>query len=102
MNTRVRSGGHLRDGNVRGTQPPQGEQFARVPHPGARPCGEKGSLTSVWWPPAFHEYIRPVAASGTSVADEPTKLGQLRDTRTITEDECQAHEAQLLATGRLR
>ena len=44
------------------------------------------------------DYIRSVAGGGgSSVADELTKLGQLRDAGTITDDEYQQQKAKLLA-----
>ena len=47
---------------------------------------------------ATGEYIRSVAASGgASVADELTKLGQLRDQGALTDQEYQAQKAKLLA-----
>lgn len=46
---------------------------------------------------ASAEYIRSVAGGGASVADELTKLGQLRDAGTITDDEYQQQKAKLLA-----
>jgi hypothetical protein len=46
---------------------------------------------------ATDAYIRDAAGSGTSVADELTKLGQLRDSGALTEDEYQQQKAKLLA-----
>ena len=46
---------------------------------------------------ATDAYIRSAAASGSSVADELTKLAQLRDAGTLTEDEYQQQKAKLLA-----
>ena len=46
---------------------------------------------------ATDDYIRSAAGSGSSVADELTKLGQLRDAGTLTEDEYQQQKAKLLA-----
>jgi type VI protein secretion system component VasK len=45
----------------------------------------------------FREYVRDAAASsGTSTADELTKLAALRDAGTITADEFEAQKAKLL------
>jgi len=46
---------------------------------------------------ATDDYIRSAAAGGAGVADELTKLGQLRDSGTLTEDEYQQQKAKLLA-----
>ena len=46
---------------------------------------------------ADDDYIRSAAGSGASVADELTKLGQLRDSGALTEDEYQQQKAKLLA-----
>ena len=46
---------------------------------------------------ATDDYIRSAARGGTGVADELTKLGQLRDSGTLTEDEYQQQKAKLLA-----
>lgn len=46
---------------------------------------------------ASNEYIRSVASTGTGVADELTKLGQLRDQGTITQAEYDSQKAKLLA-----
>jgi len=47
---------------------------------------------------ATGEYIRSVAGSGgASVADELTKLGQLRDQGALTDQEYEAQKAKLLA-----
>jgi hypothetical protein len=47
---------------------------------------------------AFRSYVRDVAGSGgASVADELTKLAQLRDSGTITAEEFEAQKAKLLA-----
>lgn len=46
---------------------------------------------------AARQYIQSVTGSGQSVADEITKLGQLRDDGTITEAEFQSEKAKLLA-----
>ncbi|MGI9645933.1 MAG: SHOCT domain-containing protein [Ilumatobacteraceae bacterium] len=47
---------------------------------------------------AADEYIRATAGSGGSgVADELTKLGQLRDSGALTEEEYQQQKAKLLA-----
>jgi uncharacterized membrane protein YcjF (UPF0283 family) len=48
----------------------------------------------------FDAYVRQAAGtSGQSTADELTKLAQLRDNSTITEDEFQEQKAKLLATA---
>jgi type VI protein secretion system component VasK len=46
----------------------------------------------------FREYVRDAASSspGTGVADELTKLSQLRDNGTITADEFEQQKAKLL------
>ena len=46
---------------------------------------------------ATRQYVQNVAGSSTSVADEITKLGQLRDDGTITDAEYQSQKARLLA-----
>ncbi len=46
---------------------------------------------------AFREYVRDAAGSGSSVGDELTKLANLRDAGTITEEEFQTQKAKLLA-----
>jgi len=47
---------------------------------------------------ATGDYIRSVAGSGgASVADELTKLGQLRDQGALTDQEYEAQKAKLLA-----
>lgn len=46
---------------------------------------------------ATRRYIQSVTGSGQSVADEITKLGQLRDDGTITDAEYQSQKAKLLA-----
>lgn len=46
---------------------------------------------------ASQDYIRSVAGSGGSVADELTKLGALRDQGAITDAEFQAQKSKLLA-----
>ena len=46
---------------------------------------------------ATRQYVQSVAGSSQSVADEITKLGQLRDDGTITADEYQSQKAKLLA-----
>jgi hypothetical protein len=46
---------------------------------------------------ATRQYVQSVAGSGDSVADELTKLSQLRDNGTISDDEYQAQKAKLLA-----
>ena len=46
---------------------------------------------------ATDDYIRSTAGGSTSVADELTKLGQLRDSGALTEDEYQQQKAKLLA-----
>ena len=47
---------------------------------------------------ATNDYIRSVAGGdGASVADELTKLGQLRDQGALTDQEYQAQKAKLLA-----
>ena len=46
---------------------------------------------------ASAEYIRSVAGGGAGVADELTKLGQLRDDGAITDAEYQAQKTKLLA-----
>ena len=46
---------------------------------------------------ASQDYIRSVASSGGSVADELTKLGSLRDQGAITDAEFQAQKSKLLA-----
>jgi len=46
---------------------------------------------------ATDDYIRSTAGGGAGVADELTKLGQLRDSGTLTEDEYQQQKAKLLA-----
>lgn len=46
---------------------------------------------------ATRQYIQSVTGSGQSVADEITKLGQLRDDGTITDAEYQSQKAKLLA-----
>ena len=47
---------------------------------------------------AMDDYVRSAAAGGgVSVADELTKLGQLRDQGIVTDDEFQAQKARLLA-----
>ena len=45
---------------------------------------------------ATQAYIQSAAGTGTSAADELTKLGQLRDNGTITDDEYQQQKAKLL------
>ncbi len=45
---------------------------------------------------AQRDYIRRVAGSSTSVADEIAKLAALRDQGTISDDEFQAVKSQLL------
>ena len=46
---------------------------------------------------ATQQYIQSVAGSGTSTADELTKLGELRDNGTLTDAEYQSQKAKLLA-----
>lgn len=46
---------------------------------------------------AFREYVRDAAGSGHSVGDELTKLANLRDAGTITEQEFQVQKAKLLS-----
>ena len=46
---------------------------------------------------ATRQYIQSVSGGGHSVADELTKLGQLRDSGTITEAEYDRQTAKLLA-----
>lgn len=46
---------------------------------------------------ATRQYVQSVTGSGASVADEISKLGELRDSGTITEDEYQNQKAKLLA-----
>ena len=46
---------------------------------------------------ATRQYIQSVTGSGQSVADEISKLGQLRDDGTITDAEYQSQKAKLLA-----
>ena len=46
---------------------------------------------------ATRQYVQSVAGSSQSVADEISKLGQLRDDGTITDDEYQSQKARLLA-----
>jgi Phospholipase_D-nuclease N-terminal/Short C-terminal domain len=44
----------------------------------------------------FDTYVRDVAASGTSSADQVAKLAQLRDEGVITEPEFEAQKAKVL------
>ena len=46
---------------------------------------------------ATRQYIQSVSGGSQSVADEISKLGQLRDDGTITDAEYQAQKAKLLA-----
>ncbi len=46
---------------------------------------------------AFHSYVKDVAGSGTSVADELAKLAELKDRGVITEAEYEAQKAKALA-----
>ena len=46
---------------------------------------------------ATDEYIRTTAGSGTSTADELTKLSALHDSGKLTDDEYQQQKAKLLA-----
>lgn len=46
---------------------------------------------------AMDDYVKNVAGSGGGVADELTKLGQLRDQGVISDDEFQAQKTKLLA-----
>ena len=46
---------------------------------------------------AQRQYIQSIAGSGTGVADELTKLGQLRDQGVITDAEYEGQKAKLLA-----
>jgi signal transduction histidine kinase len=47
---------------------------------------------------AFRDYVKDTASDGkTSVAEELTKLAQLRDAGTISADEFEAQKAKLLA-----
>ena len=46
---------------------------------------------------ASDDYIRSVAGSGGSTADELTKLTSLRDAGTLTDEEYQQQKAKLLA-----
>ncbi len=45
----------------------------------------------------FDTYVRDVAGSGTSSADELAKLAQLRDHGVVTEEEFQAQKAKALS-----
>ena len=45
----------------------------------------------------FDTYVRDVAGSGTSSADELAKLAQLRDQGVVTEEEFQAQKARALS-----
>jgi Short C-terminal domain/Phospholipase_D-nuclease N-terminal len=45
----------------------------------------------------FDTYVRDVAGSGTSSADELAKLAQLRDQGVVTEEEFQAQKAKALS-----
>lgn len=47
---------------------------------------------------AQRDYIRSVAGSSTSVADEIAKLAALRDQGTISDDEYQSMKSQLIAS----
>jgi type VI protein secretion system component VasK len=45
----------------------------------------------------FREYVRDASSSGTSTADELTKLAALRDAGTITAEEFDQQKAKLLS-----
>jgi len=47
----------------------------------------------------FNDYVRNVAATSTSTADELTKLSQLKDQGVITEAEFASQKAKILASS---
>jgi len=47
----------------------------------------------------FNDYVRNVAATSTSTADELTKLSQLKDQGVITEAEFASQKAKILASA---
>jgi hypothetical protein len=59
---------------------------------------ERSARAAVAADQAQRDYIRSVAASSTSVADEIGKLAALRDQGTISDQEFQTMKAQLIAS----